>query len=114
MTAIHAFFNDPAGQAIYAMLALAFVDFALGVLAALRDGTFDMEQIAAFLRKHIAGRVAPIALLLFVGYAAHEQLLTAAGIAAAAAYTAETIASVVSSVKSAAGNTSQANPVPKA
>jgi hypothetical protein len=113
MTAIRAFFGDPAGQAIYAMLALAFADFGLGVAAAVRDGTFDLELVAAFVRKHLAGRIAPIALLLFVGYAADLNALTAAGIAASAAYVAETIASLVSSVKSVAGK-EQANPVPKA
>lgn len=114
MTAIHAFFADPAGEAIYGMLALAFADFALGVLAAIRDDTFQLDTIASFLRKHVAGRVLPIAVLLFVGYAAHLDALTAAGIAAAAAYVAETIASLVSSVSSIASPASGTNPVPKA
>lgn len=112
MSALRAFFTDPAGQAIYAMLALAFADFGLGVLAAIRDGSFQWDVVAAFVRKHLAGRVAPIALLLFVGYAGHLDALTVAGLAAAAAYTAETIASLVGSLKNVTGK--GVNEVPQA
>lgn len=91
------FLNSPAGQGLAAMLAAAFLDFATGSFAALRDGTFALDALAAFLRKHLWGRVAPIGLLLVVGYFGGEgigQLFLAGAVAAAAAYVAETAASV--------------------
>ena len=92
-----AFFASPSGMALYALLAVAFLDFALGVLAALRDGTFKLDELAAFVRSHLAGRVFPIALLLIVGYASNQVALTAAGLAAGAAYVAETVGSIATS-----------------
>jgi hypothetical protein len=92
-----AFFASPSGMALYALLAVAFLDFALGVFAALRDGTLKLDELAAFVRSHLAGRVLPIALLLVVGYAADQVALTAAGLAAGAAYVAETVGSIASS-----------------
>ena len=93
-----AFLNSTAGQGLLAMLAAAFLDFATGVLAALRDGTFALDALAAFVRKHIWGRVAPIGLLLVTGYFAGDTtigtLFSAGAVAAAAAYVAETAASV--------------------
>lgn len=91
------FLGSTAGQGLAAMLAAAFLDFATGSFAALRDGTFALDAIAAFVRKHIWGRVAPIGLLLVVGYFGGEgigQLFLAGAVAAAAAYVAETAASV--------------------
>lgn len=66
--ALKAFFASPAGQAGILMLVLAFVDFALGILAAFRDGTFTLDAVAAWLRKHVAGRVLPIWIMLFAGH----------------------------------------------
>jgi hypothetical protein len=97
VTALQAFFADPAGLAVQAMLVVAFTDFALGTFAAFRDGTFELDAVAAFLRKHIAGRVAPIALLVAVGYFAQQPLFSAAGLAGAGIYVAETVASIMSS-----------------
>jgi hypothetical protein len=96
VTELHRFLTSDAGAALSGLLVVAFLDFMTGVLAALRDGTFAMDAIAAFLRKHILGRVAPIALLLVVGYfgGAAGQLFMAGAIAAATAYVAETVASV--------------------
>lgn len=91
------FLNSPAGQGLAAMLVAAFLDFATGSFAALRDGTFALDALAAFLRKHLWGRVAPIGVLLIVGYFGGEgigQLFLAGAVAAAAAYVAETAASV--------------------
>jgi hypothetical protein len=94
--ALVAFLNSDAGLALKGMLAVAFLDFATGSFAALRDGTFALDALAAFVRKHIFGRVAPIGLLLTVGYfgGAAGQLFLVGAIAAAAAYVAETAASV--------------------
>lgn len=91
---IRAFLASPEGIAVYGVLVLALADFALGTLAAFRDGTFALDAVAAFLRKHIAGRVAPIAFLLALGYFGGVPALSAIGAAAAAAYTLETLGSI--------------------
>src|SRR6188768_3597963 len=65
---LQAFLSSTEGIALQAMLGLAFADFVLGVIAAGRDGTFELEAVAAFLRKHILGRVTPIGLLLIGTY----------------------------------------------
>lgn len=96
MEALKEFINSDAGKAVVGLLVVAFLDFATGTFAALRDGTFAMDAIAAFVRKHIAGRVAPIATLLIVGYFGGEtgQLFLASAVAASAAYVAETASSI--------------------
>lgn len=105
---VDAFLGSPAGQATVAVAVLALVDFVLGTLAALRDGTFRWDAIAAWVRKHLAGRVGPIAVVLAVGHAAGGisfddgvsgvlspgAIVTGIGLAAAASYLAETIASI--------------------
>ncbi len=125
MTALQSFLDSPAGIALLAMVGAAFADFATGTFAALRDGTFSVDALAAFLRKHIWGRVAPIGTLLALGYFGGDaigQLFMASGVAAAAAYAAETAASIVgnlnppkaSDVEAAAPDTTAEllNPVP--
>ena len=91
---IRAFFESPEAPILWGVLVLAMADFALGTLAALRDGTFRLDAVAAFLRKHVAGRVGPIVALLALGYFGAQPALTAIGAAAAAAYTLETIGSI--------------------
>ncbi len=90
-------FNSLPGQTIYVMVGLAFLDLILGVLAALRDGTFKLDAIAAFLRSQVLGRVAPATVLILGGIAVHQELLTDAGYAAAALFVAETIGSIIAS-----------------
>jgi hypothetical protein len=116
------FLNSQAGQLLVATLIVAFVDFATGSFAALRDGTFALDALAAFVRKHIWGRVAPIGMLLIVGYFGGDligQLFLAGGVAAAAAYVAETGASVLGNLNPPKEGDVQAipaatvNPVPK-
>lgn len=97
MTALQEFINSPAGIAIIAAVGAAFADLVTGSLAALRDGTFSLDAVAAFLRKHIAGRVAPLAALLFLGYFGGDtlgSLFMASAIAGLTAYAAETAASI--------------------
>jgi hypothetical protein len=96
MNDLAAFLDSDAGLALKGLLIVSFLDFATGTFAALRDGTFALDAIAAFVRKHILGRVAPIGLLLTVGYfgGAAGQLFLAGAVASAAAYVAETVASV--------------------
>lgn len=98
MTELSAFLDSPAGAGILAMVGVAFADFATGSFAALRDGTFSLDALAAFLRKHIWGRVAPIATLLTLGYFGNDtigSLFMASALAAAAAYAAETASSIL-------------------
>jgi len=79
------------------MVGVAFADFATGSFAALRDGTFALDALAAFLRKHIWGRVAPIGTLLVLGYFGGNtvgQLFMASALLAATAYAAETASSI--------------------
>lgn len=95
----HAFLNDPAGIALKGMLVAAFLDFAFGVFAASRDGSFSVDALAAFVRKHLLGRVFPISLLLVAGYATGDLAMNAAAGAAAVAYTVETLGSIYGSIK---------------
>lgn len=99
--AINAFFQSAAGQAALGVLIVGVVDLVLGISAAVRDGTFDPTSIAAWLRKHVAGRIFPIWVLLFVGHFtsgvqfADIPLLLSAGIGAAGLYVVETVAGIV-------------------
>jgi len=122
VTAIQEFIQSPAGTALLAMVGVAFADFITGSFAALRDGTFALDAIAAFLRKHIAGRVGPIGVLLVLGYFGGDtvgQLFMASALAASAAYVAETASSILGNLNppkesdvKAATAASVANPVP--
>jgi hypothetical protein len=123
MDAIREFIQSQAGTALLAMVGIAFADFLTGSFAALRDGTFALDAIAAFLRKHIWGRVAPIGTLLVLGYFGGEtigQLFMASALAAATAYAAETASSILGNLnppkESDVKDTSAAavlNPVPE-
>ena len=123
MSAIQEFIQSQAGSALLAMVGVAFADFLTGTLAAFRDGTFALDSIAAFLRKHIAGRVGPIGVLLVLGYFGGEmvgQLFMTAAVAAAVAYSAETASSILGNLnppkESDIKDTSAAaalNPVPE-
>ena len=93
-----ALLNTPGGLAIKGALVAAFLDFAVGSAMAVSRGTFALDALAAFVRKHLLGRVFPIAVLIVAGSAASDAALTAAGLAAAAAYYAETIGSVLGSI----------------
>jgi hypothetical protein len=98
MTALQAFLDSTAGTALIAMVGVAFADFLTGSFAALRDGTFALDALGAFLRKHIWGRVAPIGTLLALGYfggGTVGQLFLASAVAASAAYAAEAASSIV-------------------
>lgn len=110
LVTIRAFFDSTDALALYACLVLAAADFILGTLAALRDDTFRLDSVAAYLRKHIAGRVAPIGVLIALGWFGQQPALTAIGMASAAAYTLETIGSI----RTSWGSDREAQRVPKA
>ena len=120
---IEQFVQSQAGAALIAMVGVAFADFLTGSFAALRDGTFALDALAAFLRKHIAGRVGPIGVLLILGYFGGDtigQLFMASALAAGTAYAAETASSILGNLsppkESDIKDTSAAaalNPVPE-
>lgn len=125
MEALKTFLDSQAGTALLAMVGVAFADFITGTFAALRDGTFALDSIAAFLRKHIAGRVGPIGVLLVLGYFGGDtvgQLFMASALAAAVAYAAETASSILGNLNPPAPSTvveetnpaAVVNPVPDA
>lgn len=103
--AITAFFATDTGRYAGLVLILPVVDWVLGTLAALRDGTFQLDSLAAFIRKHILGRVFPIWLLMFVGFVTQSlvipgvdwPLFSTFGTGLALVYIAETIGSIMRS-----------------
>jgi hypothetical protein len=107
---LQTFLESPAGLALKAALAAAFLDFATGVFAALRDGTFALDAVAAFVRKHILGRVAPISAVLAAGYFSGDQTLIAAAVAMLVAYAAETVSSVLGNLNPPAPSDAVASP----
>lgn len=103
-TLINEFFGTPAGQLALLVVLLPVVDWLSGVAAAFRDGTFELDAVAAVLGKH-AARVLGIWVLLISGWMVDEWLipvvdipaLSAIGVAAAGAYALETIGSIARS-----------------
>jgi hypothetical protein len=117
---MQAFLSDPAGLALKGMVVAAFVDFAFGVFAALKDGSFSFDAVAAFVRKHLLGRVGPIGILLALGYFNHDAVMSAAGVAAGTAYVLETMGSIYGSIKPPAESAAKVddaekigNPIPQ-
>ena len=105
------FLQSTQGYALQAALVAAFLDFAFGVFAALRDGTFALDAVAAFVRKHLLGRVFPIGLLAGMSYLTGDTVMAAAAIAALTAYAAETLASIYGSIRVPDKNPETAIPV---
>jgi hypothetical protein len=95
---ISEFLASTAGLAVKGALVAAFLDFAFGTFAALRDGTFALDSVAAFVRKHLLGRVFPVSLLALTGYLTDDMVMIAAAAAALTAYAAETIGSIYGSL----------------
>lgn len=93
------FLASTSGLAVKAALIAAFLDFAFGVFAALRDGTFAIDALAAFLRKHLVGRVLPVSVLAVAGYYTGDQIMIAAAAASLTAYSAETLGSIYGSIR---------------
>jgi hypothetical protein len=114
------FLASTAGLAVKGALVAAFLDFAFGVFAAFRDGTFAVDAVAAFLRKHLLGRVLPISLLVGAGYLSGDMAMQLAGAAALTAYTTETLGSIYGSIRPPAASevqetevATEVNPVPQ-
>ena len=117
---IEQFFSTELGLAVYGVLVATAADLLFGVIAALRDGSFQLDALAAVLRKHVLGRVAPIFGMLLFGHIGNQPLLLAAGLTGAALYVAETFGSIMDSFGDIAGNKGEetevvveSNPVPE-
>ena len=95
------FLASTSGLAVKGALVAAFLDFAFGVFGSVRDGTFALDAVAAFLRKHLAGRVAPLTVLAVAAYATGDAVMITAAAAGLTAYAAETMASIYGSIQSA-------------
>lgn len=101
--AIHNIFDSLAGQAIYGLTVLIFLNFALGVTKALSQSNFKWEFIDLFVRVKLLGRLTPILLLLIAGEFASDlsvlglevNVLTAAGLAAAIPVAASELQSIL-------------------
>lgn len=93
------FLSSPHWLLIQAAVVAAFVDFAFGVFAALRDGVFALDKIGAFIRKHLLGRVLPASLLIVMAYLTESAAMFTAASAALTLYATETLASVYVSLK---------------
>lgn len=94
---LQAFLNSTEGFALKGALVAAFLDFAVGSIAAARNGSFTWDAVAAFLRKHVLGRVLPLALLLITSYTTGDTVMLTFAVTGLTAYAAETLASVYGS-----------------
>lgn len=93
------FLESTAGLAVKGALIAAFLDFAFGVFAAVRDGTFAIDALAAFLRKHLMGRVLPVTVLAVAGYYTGDGMMILAASASLTAYATETLGSIYGSIR---------------
>ena len=96
---VQAFLGSPSGLAVKALLLGTLLVFLLGAMAALRDGTFRLAYIDSFVRSTIWGRVAPVLVVLLLGYLADSQEVTAAGVVVAGAVAAGLIGSALDSIR---------------
>jgi hypothetical protein len=107
---IEEFIASPGGIAVKAALIAAFLDFLFGVFSAFRDGSFALDALAAWLRKHLMGRVFPISILAFAGFFSGDPVMIGAAGTALAAYAAETMASIYGSITVTPGANQKAVP----
>ena len=105
------FFSTPTGALVYLVLLATAADLVVGVWAAFKSNTFALDEVAAFLRSLVVGRVLPIFGLLLLGYLVGlvptpeglgqyaPALFTGAGTIAAVLYVGETFGSILVSLK---------------
>lgn len=96
---LEAFLASPEGVALRALLVGSIIVAALGIFAALRDGTFDLKYIASFVRTTVWGKVAPTGVVLVVGYVLNDQTVRLAAVPIAAAVALDLIKSAIDSLK---------------
>ena len=99
---LHTFLGSEAGIALQALVVAAIVDFVTGSIAAVRDATFQWQALGAWIRKHLLGRVSMIAVALLVAYYTGNAAVMTAALLAAAAYGAETTASLIDNIQTIA------------
>lgn len=100
-TLVETFFSTESGQLALLIVFLPLIDWVSGIAAAFRDGTFQLDAVAAVLGKHVS-RVFGIWTLLVTGWLIDTWLvpvleiptLTVIGVGAAGAYALETIGSI--------------------
>ena len=104
------------------LFGLTALRFALGAYAALRDGTFVLSSVAAFLRSQVLGRVFPIMTTAVFAAATENTVLIASAGAIGAAYIAETVGAIQEALSKTAAEevaaktvlgTEIGNPVPQ-
>lgn len=112
--------GDPiANAAAVGAVLLAILDFLLGSVRALADGTFKVELVSSWVRSQLLGHVVPIILLVTFGQVAgdisigdfHLNILLIAGEGAAATYAAVTAKSILDSVNRGAPDPLPTNPI---
>jgi hypothetical protein len=96
---LQGFFEDPTGMAVYAALVAAGLDFVFGLFAAFKDGTFALDSLAAWVRKHLLGRVFPVSVLAATAYMTGNPAMATAAAVALGSYAAETMGSIYGSLK---------------
>lgn len=92
------FLASTGGIAVKAALVAAFLDFAVGSFMAASHGSFALDAIGAFIRKHLLGRVLPLSLLVLVGYLTGDLAINSAAAGALTVYAIETMASIRASI----------------
>jgi hypothetical protein len=94
------------GGVMYGVIVLALLEVITGAARAFSAGTFAWSYLDVWVKKTLMGRVVPILLLLLSGAAAPDlsllglevNILTTAGIAAAATFAASVVASILVNV----------------
>jgi hypothetical protein len=94
-----AFFVSPAGIAAKALLLGTILTFVLGVLAAVRDGTFGWSYVDAFVKDPLALKVGPVTVVLIGAYFANDATVLAPAVIAAGAVAAGMLNAIVDSIR---------------
>lgn len=100
--------GDPiTNSAIIGVVALAVLDFITGTIKSIAGGTFDISLVDVWVRKTLLGRVLTIVLVLgfgrFIGSIqigdTRLDVLTGAGLVAAATFAAAAVASIIENLQ---------------
>lgn len=96
---LQTFLDSPSGLALKGLMLGTLITAALGIFAALRDGTFDWKYVDSFVRSTLWGRVAPTAVVLLLAYAFGDATISGTAVLIAAAVGAGLIASGLESLR---------------
>lgn len=96
---LQAFLESPSGIALRALLVGAILVAAIGSFAALRDGTFNLKYLDSFVRTTVWGKVAPVGVVLVVGYVLADDATNLAAIPIAGAVALGMIQSALDSLR---------------